>query len=249
MSGLYIKLFTDFYSHRKTARLRARVGDDAFWIPPRLWAYAAEHQIDGDFSGYSSEELAMLMGCDKHASSILEALLAAGFLDADGKIHDWADHNGFHSTFSNRAKKAADARWKKEKKQKKEDYKEDREGDRDKHCSKHATSMLQASDEANWHLAHGVDLPESLRTPECIEAARLWLTHKKEKRSDYKPTGLKAAATKWAKEFTPEEFIEAVESSIAQNYQGLFPPKTANQGPNGYHRPLIGTNTPADAAF
>lgn len=29
MSSIYVKLFTGFYDHRKTARLRARIGDDA----------------------------------------------------------------------------------------------------------------------------------------------------------------------------------------------------------------------------
>lgn len=150
MSGLYIKLFTEFYSHRKTARLRARIGEDAFWIPPRLWAYAAEHQNDGDFSEYSSQELAMLIGCDKHASSILQALKECGFIDHDGKIHDWEEHNGFHSTFSRRAKAAADARWaKKEKKQKKEKYiHKDTEIETETETSI-ATSMLEASAEAS----------------------------------------------------------------------------------------------------
>jgi hypothetical protein len=111
MSTLYIRLFSSFFTHKKTAKLRAKIGDDAFWIPPRLWAYAAENQPDGDFSGYSSQELALLLGCDKHATSILQALLGAGFLDDSGKIHDWEEHNGYHKAFSERAKHAAKARW------------------------------------------------------------------------------------------------------------------------------------------
>jgi hypothetical protein len=144
VSSLYIKLFSAFFTHRKTLRLRARIGDDAFWIPPRLWAYAAENQPDGDFSGYSSEEIAMLVGCEKHASSIRQALLDVGFLDQDGKIHDWQEHNGYHKAFSDRAKKAADARWgKKEKDQKKEDSDKESEKDKDKETSI-APSMPEA---------------------------------------------------------------------------------------------------------
>jgi hypothetical protein len=114
VSTLYIRLYSSFFTNRKTVRLRAKIGDDAFWVPPRLWAYAADNQPDGDFSGYTSEEIAMLVGCEKHASSIRQALLDAGFLDASGKIHDWEEHNGYHKTFSDRAKHAADSRWGKE---------------------------------------------------------------------------------------------------------------------------------------
>jgi uncharacterized phage protein (TIGR02220 family) len=111
MSRLYIRVMTGFYSHRKTVRLRVKIGSDAFWIPPRLWAYAAEHQPDGNLSGYTSAEIAELIGCPKYASSILQALKDCGFIDENGFIHDWPEHNGYHDTFSKRAKIAAAARW------------------------------------------------------------------------------------------------------------------------------------------
>ena len=145
MSALYVRLNLGFYNHRKTARLRALIGDDAFWIPPRLWAYAAEHQPDGDFSTYGSEELALLLGCSKHAPSIRQALQQAGFLDEQGQIHDWEEHNGYHKAYAERAKKAAEARWKKEKDQKKEGREDiEKKGeDIDKETSI-ASSMLEA---------------------------------------------------------------------------------------------------------
>lgn len=175
MSGLYIKLFTGFYSNRKTARLRSRIGDDAFWIPPRLWAYAAEHQADGNFSGYTSEELAMLLGCDKHASSILAALTACGFIDEGGMLHDWEEHNGFHSTFSKRAQKAADARWKKEKNQKKE-VNTDTETDTETSiassmlvaCSKDASSIETSKASATASLG-GLETPLATNTKPAPE--------------------------------------------------------------------------------
>ena len=115
VSRLYVRVMTGFYSHRKTARLRASFGNDAFWIPPRLWAYAAEHQPDGNLAEYTSEELAELLGCNKYASSMLVALKKCGFIDDSGMIHDWNQHNGYHERFAERAKKAAAARWSKEK--------------------------------------------------------------------------------------------------------------------------------------
>lgn len=115
MSNLYVRVRTGFFTHRKTARLRLAIGDDALWIPIRLWAFAAENQPDGNLANYQSDELAMLIGCNKYATSILQALQQAGFIDPDGMIHGWLEHNGYHMAFSERGKKAAAARWAKEK--------------------------------------------------------------------------------------------------------------------------------------
>jgi hypothetical protein len=112
MSKLYVRLYTGFFTHRKTLRLRATLGNDAYWIPPRIWAYAVENQPDGDFSKYTPEEIASLIGYNGDALSMLQALLKAGFMDdAPLRIHDWCEHNGYHKTYSERAKKAAVARW------------------------------------------------------------------------------------------------------------------------------------------
>lgn len=121
--SLYVRVQSSFWTNRKTLRLRVILGNDAFWIPPRLWSYAAENQPDGDFEDYSAEELAMLLGYNGNAQAMLEALQQAGFLD--GKvIHAWEEHNDYHRVYSERAKKAAQAKWEalKEKKQKKEEY-------------------------------------------------------------------------------------------------------------------------------
>jgi hypothetical protein len=150
MSNLYIQVKTGFYSHRKTARLRALIGDDAFWVVPRLWAYAAEHQPDGDLSSYDSMELANLIGCYKHATSMLQALKEVGYVDADGKIHDWDEHNGYHAAYSARAKKAAEARWGKKSPTPPKDTDIDKDKDTSiatsirKQCLEHATSIYEA---------------------------------------------------------------------------------------------------------
>ena len=81
------------------------------WIVPKLWSYAATNQPNGDFSQYSSEELAVIIGCPKYATSIRQALLDAGFMDTCGILHDWNEHNGYHASYANRARRAAKARW------------------------------------------------------------------------------------------------------------------------------------------
>lgn len=53
----------------------------------------------------------MLIGCDKLANSLLEALKKCGFIDENGKVHNWNEHNGYHESYSERAKKAAAARY------------------------------------------------------------------------------------------------------------------------------------------
>lgn len=133
---------TGFYTHRKTAKLRSKVGADANWIVPRLWAYAAESQPDGDLSDYSSEEIAEILGCSKYATSILQALKDCRFVDENGMIHDWAEHNGYHEKYSHRAKIAAAARWSKTPPTPPKDTERGKrkEESGDKHCLEHTAS-------------------------------------------------------------------------------------------------------------
>ena len=145
MSRLYIRVMTGFYTHRKTVKLRSKVGSDANWIVPRLWAYAAENQPDGDLSNYSSEEIAEILGCSKYATSILQALKDCRFVDENGMIHDWSEHNGYHEKYSHRAKIAAAARWSKTPPTPPKDTERGKwKGERgDKHCLEHAPSILE----------------------------------------------------------------------------------------------------------
>ena len=242
MSTLYIRLRTGFFTHRKTIRLRSMIGDDAYWIPPRLWAYAAENQPDGDMSSFSSEELALLLGCDKHATSIREALLKAGFLDANYTIHNWLEHNGYHAAFKQRAKEAAKARWEKKRKKPSGDPPPpppptNTDKDKDKETSI-ASSMLEAS----WEVDYGLELPESLRRPECLESAKLWLKYKAERRDTYKPTGLKIALAKWGRDYSPAQFCQVIETYIANGWAGLHSPKESHGPSNSSRLPSIDRN-------
>lgn len=143
--SLYVKVFTSFFTCRKTIRLRTLIGDDALWVPIRIWAYAAENQPNGDFSEYSAEELAMLIGYTKDATRMLQALQQACFFDGMC-IHDWEEYNSYHKTFSERAKAAALARWSKNEKTAPEGEKtgEDSTGEEGSNSS----GMLEASGSA-----------------------------------------------------------------------------------------------------
>jgi uncharacterized protein YdaU (DUF1376 family) len=82
-----------------------------------------------------------------------------------------------------------------------------------------------AAPKSPWDVGFGVELPNSFQTENCLQAVKLWLQHKAEKKKGYKKTGLTAALTKWSNEFSPDEFPRIVEHSIASNWDGIFPKK------------------------
>lgn len=83
-------------------------------------------------------------------------------------------------------------------------------------------SPNQEKENSKWHLAFGLDLPENLQTQNCLEALNDWLAYKKELKTAYKATGLKAMLTKLSREFTSAELPTAIERSMSNNWQGIF---------------------------
>lgn len=167
---------TGFWSHRKTAKLRGMIGDDALWLPLRLWSYAAENQPDGCFEQYSACELAMLLGYSKDATSMLEALQQAGFMDAMS-IHGWEDHNDFHKKFSERAKKAAEARWSKPSPQTPLPKGKRKDIDREQALLEHAPSI--SSDPSELEVLHS--------KLEEMDLMEMWSDFKSSRKSKKKP--------------------------------------------------------------
>jgi hypothetical protein len=97
-----------------------------------------------------------------------QALLEAGFLDPDGKIHDWDEHNGYHVSYSERAKSAADARWAK-KRERDEKKRNERKGKEPSIASGNASSM------------DGLECPQNLRTPEFLATWTEWVDYRKKR--------------------------------------------------------------------
>ena len=60
---------------------------------------------------------------------------------------------------------------------------------------------------------------------EYKESFLLWFKYKREKKQAYTKTGMKQLISQSQTKYTAEEFSKAVEHSIAQNYQGIYPPK------------------------
>lgn len=80
-----------------------------------------------------------------------------------------------------------------------------------------------------WDVGFGLELPESFRTENCLQAVKLWLQHKSERRQSYKKTGLSKALTQWSNEFSAAEFPSIVDHAIASNWAGIFRSKQSQQ--------------------
>lgn len=225
--SLYIRLSTNFYSHVKTLRLRAAIGDNAFWVPPRLWVYAAEHQPDGDLSKYSPEEIAMLIGYSGDAQALLEALLRSGFLDGSPtRIHGWDEHNGFHKTFAERASKAAKARWATKKQVVKPPLNKGKDKRRDE--------MRQAL--LNSLSSIACSIPSSIRTEAFVDAWVMWIFDRKDRKKSVTENA-KGLQLQKLSEMGEAKAIESIHLSIEKGWTGLFEPK--NQSENEVVRNAI----------
>jgi uncharacterized protein YdaU (DUF1376 family) len=88
-----------------------------------------------------------------------------------------------------------------------------------------------AAPKSPWDVGFGVELPNSFQTENCLQAVKLWLQYKSERKEGYKKTGLTASLTKWSNEFSPAEFPSAVENSIASGWKGIFPTGKQQQQP------------------
>lgn len=212
--SLFVRVNVGFWDHRKTLRLRGLIGDAALWIPPRLWSYAANNQPDGDFEKYLPGEIAMLVGYNGDAQAMLQALQSTGFMDGM-RIHEWEEHNGYHSTFAERAKTAAAARWSKKKAPKRTTGKrEEKKGEEKRQALlAHAISIATS---IPWAMGEVV----TLKFKEWIDY-RIHGTAPK----DGSWEALFGRQIKMLSEYSSETACEIIESSLRNGYTGLFPPK------------------------
>ncbi len=85
----WIRLDCAFYGDARTHKLRARIGERALWVVPRLWCFAAEQAPDGNLSAYPPDVLADELRYKGKGDVLVDALKEAGFLRADGVLVDW----------------------------------------------------------------------------------------------------------------------------------------------------------------
>ncbi len=89
------KLHAGAHRHRKIYALSDALGCsllEARGIVLGLWSWVTETEPDGDLSRWSSAALAAELGCP--GRDILSALLSAGLVDPDSRVHGWEEHAG-----------------------------------------------------------------------------------------------------------------------------------------------------------
>ena len=261
----------DFLDHWKTRLLVRLLGTELAPIYViRLWAHCQSRKTDR-FTDWKPTVLASVCRWETDPQTLWDAMLET-YLERDGNTvvaRGWAETNaGLISAWTNgklggRPKKQAKPTDQKpagnrpdnrietvrvtDREDRSREDREDRE-DISPLTPQGGEEVIEKPKRSPWEVKFGLELPERLRTDECIEAAKLWLAYKAERRQGYKPIGLKAALTEWGNEYTAEQFPRFVQHSIAKNYQGIHPPRANSHqqslGDNRYQ-----TATADDAAF
>lgn len=97
----WIQVYSNLPHHPKTARLADELGLNnkavgvdtvAVGIVVSLWTWAMQNAYTGDLSGVSDRTIAEACRFKGDPSKFVSALTAAGFLDADRRIHDWEEY-------------------------------------------------------------------------------------------------------------------------------------------------------------
>lgn len=97
----WIQVYSNLTSHRKTGRLADALGLANSFVSPNvvavgilisLWTWAIQNAIDGDLSGCSSRAIAEACRWNKKPEALVSALMDSGWMDRDGRLHDWDEY-------------------------------------------------------------------------------------------------------------------------------------------------------------
>lgn len=99
----WIQVYSNLTTHRKTGRLADELGLANSFVSPdvvavgiliSLWTWAIQNASNGDLSDCSARAIAEACRWKKKPEMLIESLKAAGWLDADNKLHDWEEYAG-----------------------------------------------------------------------------------------------------------------------------------------------------------
>lgn len=163
-----IRIEVSFKGHRKRRKLRLLLGAGSTDYLIDLWINTATNHPDGVLAGMDAMDVALEAGWEGEPEKFVNAMLDAGFLDQDEngtfRLHDWEDHQPWvigAPARSQKAKKAAETRWGKERAKP--------EG-----CSTDATSMQGAqSENAGGNAPAFPFLPEELKNKAPLPPAEI----------------------------------------------------------------------------
>ena len=97
----WIQVYSNLPMHPKTAKLADELGLASAAVSPdvlavgllvSLWTWAVQNAYDGDLSRCSSRLIAEACRWKKKPETLVNGLVAAGWLDEDGKLHDWEEY-------------------------------------------------------------------------------------------------------------------------------------------------------------
>lgn len=89
------RVSASLFDHPKWMRLDALLSDKGGMALIRLWAWARTHRDDGSLAGLSDKEIASAARWRAPAAKLIDALVAAGFLDGPHgarSLHGWLEH-------------------------------------------------------------------------------------------------------------------------------------------------------------
>lgn len=97
----WIQVYSNLTTHRKTGRLADELGLANAFVSPdvvavgiliSLWTWAIQNASNGDISECSNRVIAEACRWRKKPEQLVTALRNAGWIDADGKLHDWEEY-------------------------------------------------------------------------------------------------------------------------------------------------------------
>ncbi len=97
----WIQIYSNLPRHPKVTRLADALSLASQAVNPNvmaagllvsLWSWASQNAVDGDLSRCTPRAVADACQWKRRPEALLEGLRAAGFLDPDGRLHDWDEH-------------------------------------------------------------------------------------------------------------------------------------------------------------
>ena len=93
----WIEVHQTLPSHRKIKALKRELKiktPQAVGHMVMLWLWAVDNAPDGDLSGIDPDDIAEAAEWPKDGKAFVDAMIRAGFLDGDMRLHDWGDFSG-----------------------------------------------------------------------------------------------------------------------------------------------------------
>jgi hypothetical protein len=225
-----LNLDLDFFDHPKTRRLVGLLGRGSEVLLLRLWCYCGKYHFrDGRLTGYSPQEIESICGWWGQSERAIQNLVRVGFLEAvpDGYlVHDWDHWQGHFAVYHDRARKAAEERWKGHRNAKAMLEALHKHGSSNAPAGQGSANSptespptpKQAKKKKEDEKAP--DIPLLLLTDEFQRTWSDWIKYRKEIGKPLKPTGMKRSLDQCEK-MGVADAIEALKRAMVNGWRGF----------------------------